>query len=298
MVVFEGRDSGKGSIIKNIEYLDPKYYQIVALGIPTEEEKKNWFERYEKYIKPGVITFFDRSWYNRGIVEPVMGYSSEEEYEKFMNEVVPFEKDLISKGVILLKFWLSITQDRQEKRCTLRQQSPLKYWKYSPNDEASKDKWDEYTKYKERVFKDTSHDESPWIVLDSNDKRVSGLNAMRKLLQKINYDDKNNEIVDLNYPEVVSTIKESLIIERSFTDQYVRDIVKSLTEIVKTRIEKTYYLPEDITDGEKFEYEIDGIPPFSIEFVYNLDEYLEGEYRLDGDYDKDDDVIEIRLTKS
>lgn len=297
-VVFEGRDSaGKGSTIKKFtEYLDPKYYQIVALGIPTEEEKKNWFERYEKYIKPGVITFFDRSWYNRGIVEPVMGYSSEEEYEKFMNEVVPFEKDLISKGVILLKFWLSITQDRQEKRFTLRQQSPLKYWKYSPNDEASKDKWDEYTKYKERVFKDTSHDESPWIVLDSNDKRVSGLNAMRKLLQKISYDDKNNEIVDLNYPEVVSTIKESLIIERSFTDQYVRDIVKSLTEIVKTRIEKTYYLPEDITNGEKFEYEIDGIPPFSIEFVYNLDEYLDGEYRLDGDYDKDDDVIEIRLT--
>lgn len=297
-VVFEGRDSaGKGSTIKKFtEYLDPKYYQIVALGIPTEEEKKNWFERYEKYIKPGVITFFDRSWYNRGIVEPVMGYSSKEEYEKFMKDVVPFEKDLISKGVILLKFWLSITQDRQEKRFTLRQQSPLKYWKYSPNDEASKDKWDEYTKYKERVFKDTSHNESPWIVLDSNDKRVSGLNAMRKLLQKINYNDKNNEIVDLNYPEVVSTIKESLITERSFTDQYVRDIVKSLTEIVKTRIEKTYYLPEDITNGEKFEYEIDGIPPFSIEFVYNLDEYLEGEYRLDGDYDKDDDVIEIRLT--
>ena len=296
-VVFEGRDTaGKGSTIKKFtEYLDPKYYQIVALGIPTEEEKRNWFERYEKYIKPGVITFFDRSWYNRGIVEPVMGYSSEEEYEKFMNDVVPFEKDLISKGVILIKFWLSITKDRQEKRFTLRQQSPLKYWKYSPNDEASKEKWDEYTEYNERVFKNTSHEDSPWIVLDSNDKRVSGLNAMRKLLQKINYDDKNDSIVNLKYPEVVSTIKESLINEGSFTDQYVRSIVKSLIEIVKTRDEKTHYLPEDLTDGEKFEYEFDKIPPFSIEFNYTLDEYLEGEYRLDGDYDKDDDVIEIRL---
>jgi len=297
-VVFEGRDTaGKGSTIKKFtEYLDPKYYQVIALGIPTEEEKKNWFQRYEKYIKPGVITFFDRSWYNRGIVEPVMGYSSEDEYEKFMKEVVPFEKDLISKGVKLFKFWLSITKARQEKRFTLRQQSPLKYWKYSPNDEASKDKWDEYTKYKERVFKETSHEGSPWIVLDSNDKRVSGLNAMRKILQKIDYDDKNNDIVDLKYPEVVSTIKESLLIERSFTDQHVRSIVKSLIEIVKTREERTYYLPEDLTNGEEFEYEIDRIPPFSIEFVYNLDEYLEEEYRLDGDYDKDDDVIEIRLT--
>jgi len=297
-VVFEGRDTaGKGSTIKKFtEYLDPKYYQIVALGIPTDEEKRNWFQRYEKYIKPGVITFFDRSWYNRGIVEPVMGYSSEQEYEQFMKDVVPFEKDLISKGVILIKFWLSITKDRQEKRFTLRQQSPLKYWKYSPNDEASKEKWDEYTEYKERVFKDTSHQGSPWIVLDSNDKRVSGLNAMRKLLQKINYDDKNNNIVDLKYPEVVSTIKESLILERSSTDQHVRSIVKTLTDIVKSRETRTFYLPEDITDGEKFEYEIDGIPPFSIEFVYDLDEYLEGEYRLDGDYDKDDDVIEIRLT--
>ena len=119
---------------------------------------------------------------------------------------------------------------------------------------------------------------------------------MRKILQKINYDDKNNDIVDLKYPEVVSTIKESLLMERSFTDQHVRSIVKSLIEIVKTREERTYYLPEDLTNGEKFEYEIDRIPPFSIEFVYNLDEYLEGEYRLDGDYDKDDDVIEIRLT--
>ena len=207
-IIFEGRDTaGKGSTIKKLtEYLDPKYYRIVALGIPNEEEKKNWFERYEKYIQPGMITFFDRSWYNRGIVEPVMGYSSEDEYENFMEEVVPFEKSLIARGVILIKFWLSITQGKQEQRFAIRQQSPLKYWKYSPNDEASRDKWDEYTKYKERVFKNTSHNDAPWVVLDANDKRMSGLNAMRHLLDQVEYIGKNEEIVKAKYPEAISTI--------------------------------------------------------------------------------------------
>lgn len=297
-VVFEGRDSaGKGSTIKKFtEYLDPKYYNIVALGIPTEEEKKNWFERYEKYIKPGVITFFDRSWYNRGIVEPVMGYTSKEQYEQFMKDVVPFEKDLISKGVILLKFWLSITKDRQEKRFTLRQQSPLKYWKYSPNDEASKDKWDEYTDYKERVFKETSHEGAPWVVLDSNDKRISGLNAMRNLLRKIDYDDKNEELVGIKYPEAVSTIKESILNESSITDAPVRQVVKDLINIIKTRKEGSHYLPEDLTNGEKIEYEFDRMPEFSVELDMYFDDLIDNDYLLNGDYSKDDDVVEIVLT--
>ena len=211
-VVFEGRDTaGKGSTIKKLtEYLDPKYFNIVALGIPSEEEKKNWFQRYEKYIQPGKITFFDRSWYNRGIVEPVMGYSSKEEYEQFMKEVVPFEKSLLSRGVVLIKFWLSITQGKQEQRFTIRQQSPLKYWKYSPNDEASREKWDEYTDYKERVLKDTSHSDAPWVVLDSNDKRMSALNAMRHVLDQVDYDGKDTETVRPKYPEAISTIRRRL----------------------------------------------------------------------------------------
>ena len=212
VIIFEGRDTaGKGSTIgKMTEYLDPKYFNVIALGIPTDEEKKNWFQRYEKYIEPGKITFFDRSWYNRGIVEPVMGYSSKEEYEEFMRDVVPFEKSLLGKGVILIKFWLSITQGKQEQRFTIRQQSPLKYWKYSPNDEASREKWDEYTDYKERVFKDTSHSGAPWVILDSNDKRMSALNAMRHVLDQVDYDDKNSEIVKSKYPEAVTTIRRKL----------------------------------------------------------------------------------------
>ncbi len=228
-IVFEGRDTaGKGSTIKQItEYLDPKYFNIVALGIPTEEEKKNWFKRYEKYIEPGKITFFDRSWYNRGIVEPVMGYSSKEEYEQFMKEVVPFEKSLLSRGVILIKFWLSITQGKQEQRFMIRQQSPLKYWKYSPNDEASREKWDEYTEYKERVFKDTSHSESPWVVLDSNDKRVSALNAMRHILDQVGYDSKDTNIVKSKYPEAISTIRRELNEQKEST-RFTNSAIKIL----------------------------------------------------------------------
>lgn len=230
VVVFEGRDTaGKGSTIKKLtEYLDPSYYNVVALGIPTENEKKNWFQRYEKYIEPGKITFFDRSWYNRGIVEPVMGYSSNEEYEQFMKEVVPFEKSLLSRGVILIKFWLSITQGKQEQRFTIRQQSPLKYWKYSPNDEASREKWDEYTDYKERVLKDTSHGNAPWVVLDSNDKRVSALNAMRHVLDQVDYDGKDSETVRPKYPEAISTIRRRLDEQKIPADKFTESSIRVL----------------------------------------------------------------------
>jgi len=213
-VVFEGRDSaGKGSTIKKFtEYLDPKYYNIVALGIPTEEEKKNWFERYEKYIKPGVITFFDRSWYNRGIVEPVMGYSSQEEYLDFMENVNGFEQSLIDRGIELVKFWLSITPETQKKRFELRKASPLKYWKFSPNDEKSLEKWDDYTEYKNRVMKQT-REAKPWTVVDTNDKRAGILNAFRHLLKVVDYEGKDEENVGSVYPEVVTTIKEKEMTE-------------------------------------------------------------------------------------
>ena len=215
-IVFEGRDSaGKGSTIKSMtEYLDPKYYNVIALGIPTKEEKKDWFGRYEKHIEPGKINFFDRSWYNRGIVEPVMGYSSEEEYEDFMNNVNDFEQSLIDKGIELVKFWLSITPETQKKRFDLRKSSPLKYWKFSPNDEASIDKWDEYTEYKNKVIKHAK-DAKPWTLVDSNDKRAGTLNAFRHLLQSINYEGKDDKNIGMVYPEVVTTIKEKEITESS-----------------------------------------------------------------------------------
>jgi polyphosphate kinase 2 len=207
VVVFEGRDSaGKGSIIKVMtEYLDPKFFNVVALGIPTEEEKKDWFSRYSKCIKKGKITFFDRSWYNRAVVEPVMGYSTEDEYKDFMKNVNKFESGLLKSGVIIFKFWLSITKETQEKRFKGRQMSPLKYWKYSPNDAAITNKWEEITKYKEKMIKRTNK-ASSWIIVDSNDKRVSALNTMRYLLNKTDYSGKNIEACQLKYPEVITTV--------------------------------------------------------------------------------------------
>jgi len=209
IILFEGRDTaGKGSTIaKFTEYLDPKFYKVVVKDIPTEEEKKNWFGRYEGDIEPGKIIFFDRSWYNRGIVEPVMGYSSYDEYEEFMANVNGFEKGLVDAGNYLIKFWFSITKDTQAKRFDLRKGSPLKYWKYSPNDAKAQEKWEEYTNYKKRVFKVTSTPYAPWTIIDANDKRISGLNAMRYVLNQVPYEGKDEKVISMKYPEVVTTIR-------------------------------------------------------------------------------------------
>jgi polyphosphate kinase 2 len=208
-IVFEGRDAaGKGSTIKRFtEYLNPRGFKIVALGLPTEEEKQNWFGRYEKHLpKAGEIVFFDRSWYNRAVVEPAMGYCTEEQYTDFMNKVIPWEENLIREGVILIKFWFSITQEKQIKRFELRQQSPLKYWKFSPNDAKVLDKWEIIGNYKNQMFSKTSSRQSPWVIINSNDKKIGRLNAMRYVISQINYDDKNPEIGNY-YPEVVNVLK-------------------------------------------------------------------------------------------
>jgi polyphosphate kinase 2 len=208
-IVFEGRDSaGKGSTIKRFtEYLNPRGFKIVAMGLPTDEEKQNWFGRYEKHLpKPGEIVFFDRSWYNRAVVEPAMGYCTEEQYTDFMNKVIPWEEKLISDGVILIKFWFSITQEKQIKRFELRQQSPLKYWKFSPNDAKVLDKWEIIGNFKNQMFTKTSSNQSPWVIINSNDKKIGRLNAMRYVISQIDYDDKNKEIGKY-YPEVVTILK-------------------------------------------------------------------------------------------
>lgn len=209
VIVFEGRDSaGKGSTIKKFtEHLNPKFYKVVTKDVPTKEERKDWFGRYEREIEPGKIIFFDRSWYNRGMVEPVMGYSSYEEYESFMAQVKVFERELISKGNYLIKLWLSITKETQGKRFKARQTSPLDYWKYSPTDAKAQEKWEKYTQYKNRVLKLTSTPEAPWVVIDSNDKRISGLNSMRYVLNAIPYEGKNETAIGEPYPEVVTRIR-------------------------------------------------------------------------------------------
>lgn len=208
-IVFEGRDAaGKGSTIKRFtEYLNPKGFKVVALGLPTEEEKKNWFARYEKHLpKPGEIVFFDRSWHNRSIVEPAMGYCTEEQYKDFMNKVNDWESNLVKNGMILIKLWFSITQEKQIKRFELRQKSPLKYWKFSPNDAKVLDKWEVIGNFKNQMFIKNSTPLCPWVIINSNDKKIGRLNAMRYVLSVIPYDDKNEEIGKY-YPEVVTVLK-------------------------------------------------------------------------------------------
>jgi len=209
IIVFEGRDSaGKGSAIKKFtENLNPRYYNVVALGIPTPEDRKNWWDRYKREIKPGMINLFDRSWYNRGLIEPVMGYGSPEDYEDFMENVEQFEHDLVKEGDYLFKLWFSIEKDTQKRRFDIRQQSPLKYWKYSPNDAKMQDLWDRFTEFKEKLFDKTSTVNHPWVIIDSQDKRISGLNAIRYILQNIPYTGKNEKVLDRDYPEVLAVLK-------------------------------------------------------------------------------------------
>ena len=209
IIVFEGRDSaGKGSTIKKfIENLNPRYYNVIALGVPTPEDRKDWWGRYRKQIRPGMINLFDRSWYNRGLIEPVMGYGSPEEYEDFMGNVADFENDLVKEGDYLFKLWFSIDKGTQARRFKMRQQSPLKYWKYSPNDSKMQDLWDRFTEFKEKLFDKTSTLNHPWVIIDAEDKRVSGLNAIRYVLQNIPYEGKNEQVLDKEYPEVLAVLK-------------------------------------------------------------------------------------------
>ena len=209
VIVFEGRDtSGKGSTIKRFtEYLDPKGYRIVALGIPTEEEKNNWFGRYEKHMpKEGEIVFFDRSWHNRSIVEPVMRYCTEDQYKDFMANVNKWEENLVDSGITLIKFWFSITKEKQLKRFELRQKSPIKYWKFSPNDAKAVNQWDLMSYYKNIMFTNNSTKKCPWVIINNNDKRIGRLNAMRYVLSVVDYPEKNEKTIQY-YPEVVNVLK-------------------------------------------------------------------------------------------
>lgn len=209
IIVFEGRDSaGKGSTIKKFtENLNPRYYKTIALGVPTPKERKNWWDRYRNQIEPGKINFFDRSWYNRGLVEPVMGYGTDKEYMDFMENVQDFEEGLVKDGDYLFKLWFSIDKDTQAKRFQMRQDSPLKYWKYSPNDAKMQDMWDRFTEFKDRLFDKTSTENHPWVILDSNDKRISGLNAIRYVLQNIPYEGKNEQVLNKTFPEALTILK-------------------------------------------------------------------------------------------
>jgi len=194
-VIFEGRDAaGKGGNIRRfMEHLNPRSMRLVALNKPTDVERGQWyFRRYIQHLpNPGEIVFFDRSWYNRAVVEPVMGFCSDEQYRQFMVQLPEFEHMLYEDGVIIVKFWLSITKEEQLKRFNSRMGNPLKRWKFSPVDKKGQEYWDVYTKYKELMFSRTHTSFSPWIIVKTNDKQEARLNCMRHVLSLIEYEGKD-----------------------------------------------------------------------------------------------------------
>ncbi|MGA2406689.1 MAG: polyphosphate kinase 2 [Bacteroidales bacterium] len=193
VIVFEGRDAaGKGGVIQTIAgCLNPRICRIVALGIPTEKEKSQWyFQRYATNLPAGgEIVLFDRSWYNRAGVEQVMGYCTNEEYEEFLRSCPEFEKMLIRSGIILIKYWFSVSDHEQEKRFQDRIKDPTKRWKISPMDIESRDKWVEYSMAKDKMFSYTDIKQSPWYVVHADDKKRARLNCIDHLLSLIPYED-------------------------------------------------------------------------------------------------------------
>ncbi len=193
VVVFEGRDAaGKGGVIKTIAgCLNPRICRIVALGIPTEREKSQWyFQRYVSQLPAGgEIALFDRSWYNRAGVEKVMGYCTNEEYEEFLRSCPEFERMLIRSGIILIKYWFSVSDHEQEKRFQDRIKDPTKRWKISPMDVESRDKWVEYSMAKDKMFSFTDTKQAPWYVVHGDDKQRARLNCINHLLSLIPYED-------------------------------------------------------------------------------------------------------------
>jgi len=190
-IIFEGRDAaGKGGAIKRFkEHLNPRSTRVVALSKPTEVERGQWY--FRRYIKelpnPGEIVLFDRSWYNRAVVEPVMGFCNTNEYNQFMVQVPGFEHMLYEDGVQIIKFWFSISKKEQQKRIESRLQNPLKKWKFSPVDKKGQELWDKYTHYKEQMFSKTHTTFSPWIIVRANNKKIARLESIRYVLSKFDY---------------------------------------------------------------------------------------------------------------
>ena len=207
VILFEGRDAaGKGGAIKRfMEHLNPRGARVVALEKPTEAERGQWyFQRYVEHLPTrGEIVMFDRSWYNRAGVEYVMGFCSNEEYSEFMRQAPEFERNLCRSGIHLIKFWFSVSRKEQLRRFSERERHPLKQWKLSPIDTASLDKWDAYTKAKEAMFFYTDTADAPWSVVKSDCKKRARLNAMRYVLHRLDYDDKDPQRIGAMDPLLV-----------------------------------------------------------------------------------------------
>jgi polyphosphate kinase 2 len=217
VVLFEGRDAaGKGGVIKRItQRLNPRVCRVVALPAPSERDKTQWyFQRYVPHLPAGgEIVLFDRSWYNRAGVERVMGFATEEEVEQFFQDVPDFERQLIRSGIILIKYWFSITDEEQQMRFLMRIHDPLKQWKLSPMDLQSRVRWEAYTKAKEEMFARTSTPEAPWYIVEGNDKKRARLNCIDHFIHLIPY----TEVPD----------KEVTLPDRVFNPDYERQVLPS-----------------------------------------------------------------------
>lgn len=236
VILFEGRDAaGKGgTITRFMEHMNPRGARIVALPKPTVAETGQWyFQRYVKHLPTsGEIVLFDRSWYNRAVVERVMGFCTDEQYHEFMREVPDFERFLVNSGIYLIKFWFSVSREEQRRRFKEREVHPLKRWKLSPVDLASLDKWDEYTAAKDAMFDRTDTVACPWTVVKSDDKKRARLNAMRYVLNTIPYDNRDETVVGPVDPLIVgratamSEAARSLKALQSIRDKYEKRLME------------------------------------------------------------------------
>jgi len=214
VILFEGRDAaGKGSLIGSIaQYLNPKHYRTVALGKPTDEEKSQWyFQRYIKHFpKGGEMVLFDRSWYNRAMVEPVFGFCTQEEYELFLETVIPFEDSFIKHGTHLIKIYLSVSKEVQNERFERRRTDPLRQWKLSEIDMQAQAMWGDFTQKKRRMLEATHTPESPWHIIRSDDKHKARIEAMKLILREL-YADEEESGLDLQADEdVLVSVEEEL----------------------------------------------------------------------------------------
>ena len=201
LIIMEGRDAaGKGGVIKRItQRLNPRVARVVALPAPSRREQSQWyFQRYVPYLPSGgEMVLFDRSWYNRAGVERVMGFATEDQVEQFFQDVPEFERMLVRSGIILLKYWFSISDEEQQLRFMMRIHDPMKQWKLSPMDLESRIRWEQYTKAKEDMFERTNIPEAPWFIVEGNDKKRERLNCIEHLLTKIPYEEVPSEKVTL-----------------------------------------------------------------------------------------------------
>ncbi|MCP4304494.1 MAG: polyphosphate kinase 2 [bacterium] len=198
IVLFEGRDAaGKGGTIRRVtRYMNEKRYRMVALGKPTDEQRNQWyFQRYVNHFPTGgEIVLFDRSWYNRAMVEPVFGFCSDEEYKTFLRGVVGFEKDLVRQNTKLVKLYFSVTKEEQARRFQRRVADPLRQWKLSEVDVQAQDRWDEFTEMKYRMLKRTSTVVAPWTIIRSENKQLARINAIKVILNSVPYEDRNPDL--------------------------------------------------------------------------------------------------------